>query len=96
MNFFQMPPVDDPKSVTKFLVYEDRRQGFKRTSMMGVDILLLITDAMVLNAADLVFKNTALSLMVLMLYQYIIVWFRNYFGEDNISKKTLIDERFLI
>ena len=96
MNFFRMPPIDNPKTVDKVIFYEDERQGFKRTSMMGIDILLLVTDAMVMSAADLIFRNSAISMFVVILYHYLTTWFRNFIGEDNISKKTLIDSRFLI
>lgn len=96
MNFFGMPPNEELDTLKTPQFFRDPLDGFKNTGMLGSDILLLVYDCMVLNAADLIFLNTSISLLILAVFQGFAIWFRNKYGEDNISKKTLIDERFLI
>jgi Meckelin (Transmembrane protein 67) len=95
-RFLGLPPQDNIETIPYPIFYKDQDDGFKVTTLMGTDILLLISDSMILCATDLITGNTAISLMVVLLYQFIVVFYRNQFGEANISKKTLIDERFLI
>ena len=95
-RFFGLPPQDNIDTLPYPMFYKDTDNGFKVTGLMGTDILLLILDALILSAADLIFENTAVSIMCVVMYQYLLEWYRNNIGEDNISKKTLIDERFLI
>lgn len=95
-RFLGIPPQDNIDTIPYPMFYKDVDNSFKITGLMGADILLLVLDSMILCAADFIFDNTSVSIFIVVLYQYLIVFLRNGIGEDNISKKTLIDERFLI
>jgi len=96
MNFFNYPPYDQLDAIKDPLFYKDASQGFRTTSLMGIDIKLLIAETLVFCAFDFLFGNTSLSLLLLLIYQTAIRELRSWIGEDNISEKTMIDERFLI
>lgn len=95
-RFLGLPPRDNLDALDNPVFYKDVDDGFKMTTLMGSDVLLLILDSLVFNAADLIFENTAISMLVVILYQELLEIFRGSVVENNISKKTLIDERFLI
>jgi hypothetical protein len=95
-RFLGLPPRDNLDALDNPIFYKDVDDGFKMTTLMGSDVLLLILDTLVFNAADLIFQNTAISMLAVILYQELLEIFRGSVVENNISKKTLIDERFLI
>lgn len=91
------PPSEDLTRLEHPVFYKDKSNSFKRTSLYGMDLTLLVLNCMVMNAADIVLGHrTMLGLFCMYVVEWVVIWFRNTYGEENISKKTLIDERFLI
>lgn len=55
MMFFGYPPVSQIETIEKPIFYKDPMETFKSTSLMGIDVKLLILDAMVFNGFGFVF-----------------------------------------
>lgn len=91
-----VPPIEDFRKLNRAFFYKDPQASYKRTSLVGMDIRLLVGNCLFFFLMDLTFRNTAMSLFLTYAFEGFLRYLRNSYGEDNISKKTLIDERFLI
>ena len=91
-----IPPIDDFRRLDRAYFYKDPEASYKRTSLVGLDIRLLVGNCLFFFLMDLIFRNSAMALFLTYAYEGFLRFLRNSYGEDNISKKTLIDERFLI
>jgi meckelin len=76
--------------------YRDPGESFKSTSLVGLDIRLLVGNSLFFYLMHIIFLNVEISLFFTFLWDGLLRFLRNTYGEDNISKKTMIDERFLI
>ena len=94
-NLFGIPP-DDSIAVKDTIFFRDYDSGFKRSSLIGLDIRLLCGQALFFYLMHIIFLDTSLALFLTFLWDGLLRFIRSYYGEDNISKKTMIDERFLI
>lgn len=94
--FFGIPSEDAFGKNTEAIFYRDPSEGFKKTSLVGMDMRLLIGNALFFYLMHIIFLNVEISLFFTFLWDGFLRYLRNSFGEDNISKKTMIDERFLI
>lgn len=95
-RLFSYPPVnmDTLKGTPIFL--RDPDLGFQKIFFCGNEFSILITDICIYEMWDLIFKNTLVSILLTYMSIKALVYLRNWFGERNISKKTLINEKFLI
>ena len=50
----------------------------------------------VVQAVDVAFGNTVVSALVCYLVDRLLVAIRGHWGRINVSRKTLVDDRFLI
>jgi meckelin len=97
IHYFLGTPSDEIiHNLGRPVFYRDPGESFKRTSMVGLDIRLLIGNAMFFYLMHIIFLNVEISLFFTFLWDGLLRFVRNSYGEDNISKKTMIDERFLI
>jgi meckelin len=95
--FFGVPPIENFLKMPNPYFYKDPGANFKRTSLIGIDIKLLIGNSLFFYMID--FSSGGLTVMALFftfLLDRFIKYLRQTYGQDNISKKTFIDERFLI
>lgn len=91
-----VPPFENFNTLKQTQFYKDSESSFKRTSLVGLDIRLLVGNCLFFFLMDVIFRNTAISLFFTFIFEGFMRYVRNNYGEDNISKKTMIDERFLI
>ena len=93
---FGIPPIDDFSTLNQAYFYKDTGENFKRTGLIGLDIRLLIGNALFFYLAHIVVGDVPLALLFTFVQDGLVRFVRNWLGEANISKKTMIDERFLI
>lgn len=63
---------------------------------MGIEYEIIVFLTAMYAVCDLAFDNTFVSILVVFLANRFISYFRKQWGQTNVSKKTLVDERFLI
>lgn len=90
------PPVSDLATLQEPRFFRDPGESFKRTSLIGLDMRLLVGNSLFFYVMHIIFNNVEIALFFTFLFEGLLRYIRNHFGEDNISKKTMIDERFLI
>ena len=74
----------------------DRDFQYCRLLFLGRETDLLLFNILTYSVVDLWFNSTAASILITYLLNLAITWFRQALGQANITKKTLIDERFLL
>jgi hypothetical protein len=74
---------------------EDKDYGFLKTTFLGCEVELSIWNIMVYCLVDFGLQNAAAAAFVCFITNYALTILRSYGGKFQISKKTLIDERFL-
>ncbi|GAB5353570.1 hypothetical protein AAMO2058_000047000 [Amorphochlora amoebiformis] len=74
--------------------YHDSNRKFRSVFLIGIEFEI-VSFLMLLHAViDLAFQNTTVSVLVVAAVNYLLVHIRQHFGRDNLSKKTLLHERF--
>ncbi|CAM9776046.1 unnamed protein product, partial [Ectocarpus fasciculatus] len=74
----------------------DRRYEFTKLLFLGREWDLLMLDILVFGICDLWFDSTAASILLVYLTGWALGELRAYLGQNALSRKTLVDERFLI
>ena len=90
-----------PESVSSMqgaspIFYHDLQMSFVRTLWYGVEMQLFIFDVLVFCAVDKALDSFALAAFITWIVGACVDHARAAFGSANISRKSLIDERFLI
>lgn len=90
-----------PESVSSMqgaspIFYHDLQMSFQRTLWYGVESQLFIFDVLVFTALDKALRSFALAAFLTWIVGATLDHARKAFGSANISRKSLIDERFLI
>jgi len=80
--------------------YEDVMVEFKSTLMyIGLQsdlIILSILSFAFIDSVVLSERNSIVSILLTFIIDYSLATVRSYFGERNVSQKTLIDQKFLL
>ena len=76
--------------------YHDFQMNFQKVMFYGIELQLMIFDLLVFTALDKEFNSFAIAAFLTWLVGIFVDHFRQSFGETNISRKSLIDGRFLI
>ena len=76
--------------------YHDFRNAFSRVLFYGIEFQLLVFDILVFCALDAETGSFAVAAFLTWIIGSFVDYVRASFGEANISRKSLIDERFLI
>merc|ERR1711892_600262 len=80
--------------------YEDFMCSFKGKLMyIGLQYDLVILWVLTFGFVDNIVlrnNNTVISVLITYLVDYVLVQIRAYFGERNVSRKTMIDDKFLL
>jgi len=96
-RLFDYPPLDLDNFVQGTPLFcKDPDYSFENILMMGKDFPLLLWDIAVYQVFDLATGNTLIALGCLYVAEKFLMWVRAYFGERNLSQKTLVDEAFLV
>jgi meckelin len=88
-------PVFIPQASSN-LFFDDADFLFTRTTLMGIEWDLSMMLILLYSLCDYAFSNQLVAVLVCYLVDLAIVAIRGYYGRINISRKSLIDERFLI
>ena len=78
------------------IFYHDMQMSFQRILFYGIEWHLMIFDLLVFTAIDKDLGSFAVSAFLTWLVGMFVDHLRQSFGEANISRKSLIDSRFLI
>ena len=71
--------------------------SFLDTTFLGVEYQLFLHDVLIFNTVDLFMSNSSFfSLMITYLVHGLRTWIRHYFGSKNLSRKSMIDKRFIL
>ncbi|CAG9329728.1 unnamed protein product [Blepharisma stoltei] len=95
-RFLSMPPTDMASFVGMPFFYRDIAMGFENIFFMGREFSLLLLDILIFDLIDIAAQNIYIAALVTYVFSKIVVWFRQDLGERNLSRKTLVDRRFLI
>ncbi|KAG2452271.1 hypothetical protein HYH02_003295 [Chlamydomonas schloesseri] len=74
----------------------DYLEAFTRTMFLGCEVRLYVYEALFFCAIDMNIQSVAISALVTYVMWRAVKWFRDSWGEDNLSQKTLVDRHFLI
>jgi hypothetical protein len=72
------------------------RYEFTRLLYLGREADFLMLDILLFGVYDLWFDSTATSILLVYLSNWGLGELRSYLGQNAMSRKTLVDERFLI
>ena len=82
------------------IFYQDIMYKFKTELMyIGLQYHLIILNILTFCFIDFIIltkHNTIISLLITYIIDYILLKIRSYFGEKNVSRKTMIDQKFLL
>jgi hypothetical protein len=78
------------------IFYPSESFSYIRVLAIGRELDLVLLNVISYCVFDLWFNNTMTSLLLCYLLDTLIMKLREYFGQQTISKHTLVDERFLI
>ena len=95
-RFLNMPPTDLAVLQGSPYFYRDPGMGFERIFLMGAEFSLLLTELLVFALLDYTVQNHYISALVTYVWSKLLQKLREKFGEWNLSRKTLVDARFLI
>lgn len=91
-----MPPTDMSTFTGLPFFYRDIAMGFEHVFFMGQEFSLLLLDILIFDTIDLAAQNIFIAALVTFIFSKCVMWLRQKLGESNLSKKTLVDKRFLI
>ena len=76
--------------------FTDRDFYYTRVMFLGRELDLLLLNVLVYSLVDLLLESTIISVFVCYLVEVFVCALRQLWGQRTISRKTLIDGRFLI
>lgn len=91
-----IPPATRTNDTKTSVLFKDEAMSFVNATLMGIEYEIVIFYALLHGICDLIWANTVVSLLVVYIIDRIIVFSRAHWGKINLSKKTLVDYRFLI
>lgn len=71
-------------------------KGFADVVFYGQEYTLLLFNILLYAIVDYGADNSVVAAFVTFAVQWLLDIARDYFGQKNLSRKTLVDERFLI
>ena len=90
MELKEVPPPD------KAIFYNDDGRSFNSILFYGNEWTLMFFDLLVFATMDLIYPNFVFAGVMAYLFSKGLTIARNTFGRKNLTRKTLVDERFLI
>jgi meckelin len=80
----------------KLIWFSDPDYKFTSLYLMGIEYDIVTFLVALYAICDLVFGSIFVSIVVIFVANRTLSFIRQHWGQINISKKTLVDERFLI
>ena len=77
------------------IFYRDYRQNFDDVLFSGMEWEWFIMDLFVFQMLMIYTDDNYISMFVTFVFDYILYYIRIYFGNKNVSKKAVVDDRFL-
>lgn len=90
MELKEIPPPD------KAIFYNDDGRSFNSVLFYGNEWTLMFFDLLVFAFVDSFSQNFVLAGIITYLAMKILIIMRDFLGRKNLTRKTLVDERFLI
>ena len=85
-----VPPCAQPS-----VFFPDRRLEYVKMTFLGCERDLLLLNILAYSLFDFWLNNTATAILLTYLLECVLCYWRQRYGQAMISKKTLVDERFL-
>ena len=95
-RLFKYPPINMSALKETPIFLRDPDLGFQKIFFCGNEFSILLVDISIYEMWDIIFANTLVAVIMTYFCVRALVYLRNNFGEKNISKKTFINQRFLI
>jgi hypothetical protein len=76
--------------------YTDRDYNYCKVWLLGRELEMLTLNILAYSLFDIWFGSTCTSILLTYLLELGVCFIRHYLGQAMISRKTLIDNRFLI
>eukprot|EP00736_Rhodelphis_marinus_P002010 Rmarinus@m.25033 len=93
-QILSLPP--DTTEFSETLFYNDPQYSFTRLLYLGVEMDILMFDMLLYALVDYGTANTFVAIVVTYIGDRILSFIREYFGEENLSRKTLVSDQFLL
>ena len=90
MELKDLPPPE------KAIFYNDDGHSFNSILFYGHEWTLMLFDLLTFAAMDFIYPDYVLAGIMSYLLSKIVMLLRNKLGRSNLTRKTLVDERFLI
>ena len=95
-RFLKMPPVDLSLLDGTPYFYRDPGIGFESSFLMGKEFSFLMMDIMLFELFGYVTGNNYIGVLLAYLCSKIVSYIRQKAGEWNLSRKSLVNQRFLL
>lgn len=95
-RFLRMPPVDLSLLDGTPYFYRDPSIGFESSFLMGKEFSFLLMDIMLFELFEFTIGNTYVSVLLAYIISKLISYIRQVTGEWNLSRKSLVNQRFLL
>eukprot|EP00899_Mesostigma_viride_P010701 jgi/Mesvir1/19632/Mv09918-RA.1 len=93
-SLFSVPP--DMFQLRQPIFYHDFKHRFSNVLFYGKEVQLLLFNIIIFGIVDCFLKNTGAAVLITYVVEEVIKYLRHQMGENNISKKSLVDGKFLI
>ncbi|CAG9313152.1 unnamed protein product [Blepharisma stoltei] len=95
-RFLNIPPTRMDTLEGSPFFYKDPGMNFESIFFMGKEFSILLMDVLVFNLIDFRHNNLYLAAFITYIFSKMVSYARASLGEYNLSRKTLVDKRFLI
>ena len=95
-RILNMPPAEMGKLSGSAFFYKDPTISFEKVLFLGKEFSLMLMDLLIFDLMDIAVGNTLVSALTTYLFSKILVYIKYSLAENNISKKTMVDKRFLL
>jgi meckelin len=91
-----MPPADLSELQGSPFFYRDPGMKWENVFYSGQEFDVLLLEMLLFALFDLTIENMLVAMILTYTISVFLIWLRKKTGERNLSRKTLIDRRFLI
>ena len=95
-RFLGVPPDMTESHRLGPLFLHDMDHSYGRLMYYGCEFPLIVWNMLVFGAIDMELRNTVTAAILTFLINWIVTYARSQLGSNNISRKSLVDARFLL
>ncbi|KAM4722988.1 meckelin-like [Rhinophrynus dorsalis] len=88
--------IEFQQPIEKSVFFNDDSCHFSRTLFYGNELVLLLFDTLLFCIVDLGTQNFVLATIITFIVQMFVKVLRSHFGKKNVSRQTMVEEKFLI